>query len=206
MPASNKNVPNKQVFDIAKPGKSAAAATSRPVIVNHGPMMRDPMVSDKEEKSTEEKTAPTAPTHRVITPPSATKADPVSAEPAPESKPSEPEATPEESAPAPEKPEEKTETSAPNQAAVNALAEQANRRKKSDPTAEELARTTEIEKLIETKKYAVPIGEVRRRRNTRRLFVSLIALAVIAVSGLYLAVDAGLLDAPIDLPYEFLKG
>ncbi len=35
---------NSKVFDIAKPGKSAPTATSKPVIVTHRPVLQDPMV------------------------------------------------------------------------------------------------------------------------------------------------------------------
>ena len=43
--ATNKDV-SKKVFDIAKPGKTAASASSRPLIIGHKPMLKDPMVND----------------------------------------------------------------------------------------------------------------------------------------------------------------
>lgn len=46
----------KPIEDVAKPGKTAASATSRPVIVNHGAMVKDPMVN------TEDPAAPDLPT------------------------------------------------------------------------------------------------------------------------------------------------
>lgn len=42
----------KKAFDVTAPGKSAPSATSRPIIVRHGPIMPDPMV---QKKQTEEK-------------------------------------------------------------------------------------------------------------------------------------------------------
>lgn len=45
---STSNTPAK-VFDVARPGKSAASATSRPVIVGHKPQVKDPMMSDHEQ-------------------------------------------------------------------------------------------------------------------------------------------------------------
>lgn len=40
----------KKVFDVTRPGRMAASATSRPVIVGHKPQVKDPMVSDEERK------------------------------------------------------------------------------------------------------------------------------------------------------------
>lgn len=52
MKKSKKDEPNKQakkVFDVMRPGKTAAGATSRPVIVGHKPQVKDPMMSDPAE-------------------------------------------------------------------------------------------------------------------------------------------------------------
>lgn len=43
-PAAKTAKGNSQVFDVSRPGKQAAAATSRPVIVTNRPMMQDPMM------------------------------------------------------------------------------------------------------------------------------------------------------------------
>lgn len=45
MPASKKDDTDK-VFDVSKPGKTPAAASGRPLIIGHKPMMKDPMVKD----------------------------------------------------------------------------------------------------------------------------------------------------------------
>lgn len=39
----------KKVFDVMRPGKTAAGATSRPVIVGHKPQIKDPMMSEHDE-------------------------------------------------------------------------------------------------------------------------------------------------------------
>lgn len=48
MKKSKKDDPKqpKKVFDVMRPGKTAAGATSRPVIVGHKPQVKDPMMSD----------------------------------------------------------------------------------------------------------------------------------------------------------------
>jgi hypothetical protein len=43
----------RQVFDVAKPGKSAPAPSGRPIIVSSGPIMKDPMVTSDGETNTE---------------------------------------------------------------------------------------------------------------------------------------------------------
>jgi hypothetical protein len=40
----------KKVFDVSRPGRMAASATSRPVIVGHKPQVKDPMVAESEER------------------------------------------------------------------------------------------------------------------------------------------------------------
>ncbi len=61
---------DKKVFDVAKPGKTAASASSRPLIIGHKNMLKDPMVKDAEPSDL------------------ASKADNVSAPTEPEDKPS----------------------------------------------------------------------------------------------------------------------
>lgn len=54
----------KKAMDIQAPGKSAPSSSARPIIVNHGPMIEDPMV----QKSSEPTTAPIPAGHKVIKP------------------------------------------------------------------------------------------------------------------------------------------
>lgn len=51
MKKSKKDDPKqpKKVFDVMRPGKTAAQATSRPVIVGHKPQVKDPMMSNTAE-------------------------------------------------------------------------------------------------------------------------------------------------------------
>ena len=71
--------PASKVFDVAKPGKSAPAASGRPVIVSSGPIMKDPMVTDGDNASAGSSSAPLLATARsrkvVVQPLSQTSAD-----------------------------------------------------------------------------------------------------------------------------------
>lgn len=48
-----------KVFDVAKPGKSAPAPTSKPIIITNRPVLKDPMMSEGSDQSPDEQ--PTAP-------------------------------------------------------------------------------------------------------------------------------------------------
>lgn len=51
---------NKKVFDVAKPGKSAPDASSRPIIIGHKPMIQDPMMSAPAAHVTEPEDKPSS--------------------------------------------------------------------------------------------------------------------------------------------------
>ena len=51
--AESKKAASKQVMDVSRPGKSAPAATAKPVIVTNRPVLQDPMVvNDESDKDT----------------------------------------------------------------------------------------------------------------------------------------------------------
>lgn len=89
-------------------------------------------------------------------------------------------------------------------AEVDAIAEQAGaNKKKGAPTEEEKKRQETINKLIEEKKYFIPIKVASRKRRARWNLVILVIL-LLAVGG-YLSVDAGLVGANISLPINFIR-
>jgi hypothetical protein len=200
MPA---NANDKQVFDVAKPGKTAASATSRPVIVNHGSLLKDPMMSG--EKSTEspkpaETTVAPSESRKVITPPS---------EETPNAEAQDTSSADKKSAADQAKTEaktlaENTQQANKDQAAaiVDAVVDQAATKKKGEPTKEEVARLAELEKLVESKTYFVPIKTASQKRHAHWLVISIFLLVV---AGAYLAVDAELVDIGIDLPVDLVK-
>jgi hypothetical protein len=58
---------------------------------------------------------------------------------------------------------------------------------------EKAAKAAEHEKIIESKKYFLPINSVERRRNTRRAILFLVLCILFALIWLDLALDAGIL-------------
>ena len=108
--------------------------------------------------------------------------------------------------PAPEKSDEEDSDSA----GVDELAKSVETKKDAAKKAEEAAKKdAELQKLIDSGKYVVPIGKDSSHRGASQkhheaallLFILLIALVV----GTYLAVDAGILDIGYDVPYEIIK-
>ena len=234
-PAPKKAVKSKQVMDVARPGKSTPSSSSRPIIMGHGPIMKDPMMSDKSvavsddsdpdagEPITVKRSAKTiAPAatadekpakakktaEATITPP--TDTTPPDLEPSDASIPESPTEETQQPEPAADQPAEDTqpETSeetpaeASDEAAVGALADQVTDKQKE--SAEVLQKQQELEKLIEQKKFYVPIGQVTHRRHTLWAILCLLAL-LLAVSALVYAADAELFDPGFDLPFDLVK-
>ncbi len=271
-----------KVFDVAKPGKSAPSATSRPIIVGHKPSVKDstvvtskgkgkkPASGTPEPESDALATAPVVPDmpdlskitlsseRKKIVPisegtgteppagdttpgpeapsaaaaekpddsqdssPAATDAD---TEPETKTKPTE-DTAPDKAAAAADTangtgqtaegtPEESTGSKATNDetgaassdsAEVAALAGQAKTKQALDKQNEaEAAKRQTLEKLIDEKKYFVPIGESRRRRRSSRIANVLLLFLLLAAVGVYAAIDAGYLDVGLDMPFDFIK-
>ena len=215
---------DKKVMDVAKPGKSAPSSTSKPVIVGHKPMIQDPMVTPsengeeaavpKEEKvatrsvkkivplsdqaeAQEEKPAETEPTSETAT-------DSVDEKPAEEeakeSADEEPAAAEAEEAAPAEEPTDKPSTD--ETAAVDAIASQATKRKEGDLTEEEKKKAEAINKLIEDKTYYLKIGQAHHKRNTT--VFALLGFVLLVVIGGVLAIDAGMVETGITLPFDLI--
>lgn len=204
---------SKQVFDISKPGQTAAAATARPVIVNHGPMLKDPMMSnqteaDNPDKKQESEAVQTTPSEnrKVIDPPSdagetegsttnnsaSTKTDDknASVQNASEGKADKSTDTPQAS-----KPDSST-------AILDAVVGQDTAKKKNEPTKEEVARIAELEKLVESKQYYVKVKSSAKKRHARWLVV--VVLIAVIIAGVYLAIDAKLINIGLTLPLDLI--
>lgn len=198
----------KKVNDISKPGETPASATSRPVIVKHRAVMKDPMVTPpnpsqlKDEDTSDSSSDATT-----------SKEEAVSRK-APELKPSEESI---EQAKSDSKASNETNSSdndgteAENKnssnaqslatAAVDVLANQAVKKKedgKGDTKKQEV-----IAKHIEEKTYFAPIGQISKRKAKIHTIVALFIL--VALFGCYLAVDAGMILPDTELPFEIIK-
>lgn len=188
----------KPVMDVSKPGETPADATSRPIISGHA-VLKDPMVNatDAEteapidalaesDESPKEVAAPSV-AHKVIKPlePGVDAAD--------SDKKEEP------------KDEKKPESEVSDGAVVDAVLDQVTDKKKQEAVdAEEQKRRELVDKLVEEKKYFVPIGETKARKTSKILLIFIAALLPVLV-GLVLAIDADIIKTNITLPFDLIK-
>jgi hypothetical protein len=196
---TEKNVPSAPpVFDVSKPGETAANPSSKPIIVSHKPMLKqDPMMKSEDGQDKEErKDLPKAKKE--------TKIEPVS-EIQPEDK-------------AEDKPAEDSELDNDEKAvvegspdsgssAIDALADEVGS-KKADQKARDDAKKKQIEvdKIIASKKYNLPIHDgVVARSGIGTVFINIVLSLLVVVAGVVLAVDAGYLNIPIELPFDLIK-
>lgn len=169
-------------MDVTPSDEVPAEATARPVIVGHGPILKDPMVTKAEAAGGKPAKTADAPSKSKALQPS----DEATAAAAEKS----------------DSPASSTE------AEVNAVAEQANTNQKAvaaKQQEEEQKRLDALEKIVQDKTYFVPIGQVNRRRNNRRAVVILVLVVLVALVGLDLVMDAGYLDLPVKPPTNFFQ-
>ncbi len=189
-------VPKKPVMDITKPGTTPADATTRPIITSHE-MIKDPMVAadagtkpattEETEADAGATTVATAP-HKVIEP-----IDPAPAEPEKAG-----ELAPEEAQPA-------EDAQSSDDAVVDAVLEQVS--DKNQETKDEVAarqREELVTQLTTDKKYFLPINQVRKRRNSRRVVATIFVLLLLVLA-LGAVIDAGYIDPGFTLPVDFIK-
>lgn len=194
------------VMDVTRPGKTAASATSRPIIVGHGAMIKDPMVREKgAEQATEIEQPATS--------------QPEKLEPHAELKLSVPDDTPEKSttsqttAPASstmladdqkESAASSEETSSDVEqhddeltdkgvvdAVVGQAGQSAKEKKKADADA---AQQEAIQKLIHDKTYFVPIKQTNRKRAGGIVLLVTAMLFILLAGASYYAYKAGLIN------------
>lgn len=179
------------IKDVAAPGETAPDDSSKPIIVTNRPIMKDTMVKEQTEEG---EAAPQKPTLSRSTREAVVQ--PVSQ---PEKEAEEPPKE-QEAAPQPhtdEKPPEE-EPAAPD--------EESKEQAKKAPTAEEAtaAEAAEakkqaehdesIEKLVDSKKYALPINAVEKRRSKRVVILGLLLSVLLLLAWADIALDAGILN------------
>ncbi len=193
-PASKKS--DKQIMDVAKPGKSPADASARPIIVGHGPRVQDPMVNTPEADDPDE---PKTETASAITPTSKKVIAPI-----PETE-NIPDETIVQSADKPEEVPETTDTDISDSAIVDAVVDQVGNKNKEDQSTDEDKKKQEaIDKLVLEKKYFVPIGRAHKKRNARWAFI-LLLIIIVGGGGALFAADAGVLNLGFTPPFDFIK-
>lgn len=189
---------SKQVFDVAKPGKASPDATGRPLIVGHKPLLTDPMVTP-DSTSDQDKTAVAV----KLTVPRAAK---VLAPITPDDNQSDAPASKETSTESNRAPASDTSNviESDETAVMEAIAGQAGATKKSSAqNQEDEKQQEEITRLIQEKILFVPITQAHKKRNTQ-IGVLLVLLIIVVVAAV-LAIDAGIVETSIQLPFDLIQ-
>ncbi len=203
MPTPSKT-PKKEntVMDVSRPGKTAPTASAKPIIVGHGPMVQDPMVTAETKPVAESPEAPKA--QPVVATPSAAKKiiSPITQQKSEAT--AEPEAvTPdEETQVASSETPDPASASLDDTAVVDAIVDQVGDKKHDVPTEEDRKQQEKIERLIAEKKYFVPLGKLHQ--GSSKAITVIVLLLVFALLGSAAAIDAELVDTGVALPFDVL--
>lgn len=193
------STPKKTIIDVAHPGQSAPATTAKPVIVTNRPILKDPMVVSKPEDDQPAAAAP--PAAKTSTKP---KLQPLTTEeeqkltaPAPEAETAAPtETTAEAPASATEEKDKSSEKPAPVTKTElregDVIKDPAKDEDAADQAAAEHAAA--IQKLVDSKKYFLPINSVEKRRTKRIIILGLLLSVLLLLAWVDIALDAGLIS------------
>jgi len=203
-----------KIFDISKPGKTAAEPSSKPIIVSNKPALQDPMVKEKiDDFLAQDLDEPKKPEKKPETSEEKPKiaAEKVKIEPIKETEKTdeEKEATKETPQEDKETPKDKKEPKETNdqKGVVGAIVDQASEKRKAEIEDQDTKkREKEISRLVESKKYFVPIGEKKRKRKTRHLLLLLVFVLIASVMTVDLLLDAKLIEINSIKPFtNFIK-
>jgi outer membrane biosynthesis protein TonB len=189
----------KSIADVAHPGTSAPSDTSKSIITPR-PMIKDPMVVEENapaesgEKPLAKKNEPK------LTPPETSAAEKTEKPAEPEKPEEKPEPQPD---PKPEPDPEPEPETKPEETAPEAPAEEKEdgKDKKKSPQADSdaekaalKARDAKVQKLIESKKYFLPINAVEHRKSRRFVALGVVLAILLVLVWVDIALDAGLID------------
>jgi hypothetical protein len=178
----------KPISDVQKPGKSAATATSKPILVTNRPIIKDPMVVEEKNEDGSDK----EPKENLAAKGSSkTKIEPLETSPKPDGKQDEPEpAGEEDTEPEPKETEpiKDEEKSAPDKKTKTTPAED---------EAVEAARKAEhdanLQKIADAKTYYLPINAVEKRKTKRFVILGVAVSVLLVLIWIDIALDAGLI-------------
>lgn len=196
-PAKNTKKPSKP--DVEKPGKSAPSPTSKPVIVTHRPIMKDPMVVTDDDGAGEKKgkedlahtTGPKLqPLHKTEE-----KAEDKAEDQADEKAPESVEEKPGPQDEAPEAPTENSESKTENEPAAQEDSQgEAKTQQKADVEAsQKKEQAAAVQKLIESRRYELPINAVEKRKTKRFVVLGILLAILLVLVWADIALDAGLI-------------
>lgn len=173
----------KAIADVAHPGKSAPSDTSKPIITRR-PMMKDPMVvednADKLE-DTAKKPLSKQSGETKIEPPKPDKTTEEADAPSPkelDEKPAEPE---------PEAPD------TDDQANKDKGKDKKPKQLEEEATAVQAKQDAKLQKIIDNKKYFLPINAVEQRRSKRFVVLGILLAVLLALAWVDIALDASLI-------------
>ena len=194
-----------KVFDVAKPGKTAADASSRPVIVTNRPVMKDPMVADEKPES-EAVAGETPQSANDSTAPSSThlKLEPLSHD----------DATPKEEttkvtdeAPSPTRQSQNdTESQTADDEASELTKPKLSVEEQELAARKEAEQVEAVDALAASRKYYLPINQVEKRRNKQYAVAGVILIIILGLMWADIALDAGIVSIPgVKAPTHFFK-
>lgn len=208
-----------KVFDVARPGASMPSSSARPVIVSSKPLANDPMVTSIDVSDGNEPTAMTARAKKTVIQPLSSSVQPetdagastktedtsvstVSDDAVRATTVSSDESQVSKTVKTDEVDRARADKDADTEE-INELASQAAQKSEAAKEQEIAAqRAAEVEKMIASRKYFVPINAVKKRRTMRVVFVLLVIVLFIVVG--LTAIDAGLIDVGFELPFDIL--
>lgn len=190
-----------KVFDVTSPDKAAADSTSRPLIVGNRPLLQDPMMVVPEAPGDNLKTAPPlkpeisrpAPSKVLIQPIIDETSDGAAGEPTDAGSTAKVTRSPSVIDPSPQS------AGKPVSAPPAAELEPAATGKTPDEEVAakdeaELKHAADLENLVESKQYFLPINAVEHRRSRRSALAGILLVVVLAMALADIALDAGLVS------------
>lgn len=185
--ASTKAGKDEKVFDVSKPGKTAASASSRPLIIGHKTTLKDPMVKDSNNVS-----ADASSEFAVLEGEAALEAPPEKEKPSREG--------------APEMEiSGKTDESA-NEASKSAPIAVEAKKKQAEANRVNVARNEALEKVTSGGEHFVPINDkTRKKLSLRHILIGSLLIILLGGMLIYLMIDAGIIKVNFELPIHFFK-
>lgn len=198
--------PAKPIIDVAHPGKTAPPLTSKPVIVTNRAILKDPMMVDESNKepvdtpATEEPKTESKPkldvkagkvpiSHMAKEDEATDEAKPTSDAPAADQSPSPQPPASDEAAKHEDKASSDDDVSdVPDDGA------QINEAQIDAEAAAQAKRDEQVQKLIDSKKYYVPVNAVEKRRTKRVIALGVVLAIILALAWVDIALDAGLIQ------------
>jgi hypothetical protein len=192
----------KHIPDVEKPGKSAPAATSKPVLVSNRPILKDPMVVEKADGEDGQAEAESHGKKDLShgNPPVIQPSD----EPKPDDKPSEPSAVsseppktdePETPNKSPEDEPASPKVAEPEPAGSDQTKPTTDAEKKlAAEAAKRAEHEAEIQRLVDEGHYILPINTTEKRKAKRFMALGVVLAVLLVLAWLDIALDARIIS------------